>query len=67
MLYTEDVGGILTIGFDEDGKLKLQVTYSEGDAFFDEIGSRVKIGKMQKEKEELFSSLEQYYHIKFMK
>ncbi len=67
VLYTEDVGGILTIGFDEDGKLKLQVTYSEGDAFFDEIGSRVKIGKMQKEKEELFSSLEQYYHIKFMK
>lgn len=66
VLHTEDVGGILTLGFDEDGNLKIQVTYSEGDAFFDEIGSRLKVRQMQKDKEELFTSLEQYYRIKFL-
>ena len=66
VLHTEDVGGILTLGFDEDGDLKIQVTYSEGDAFFDEIGSRLKVRQMQKDKEELFTSLEQYYRIKFL-
>lgn len=63
VLYTEDVGGIFTLGFDEDGNLKMQVTYSEGDAFFDEIGSRLKIGQLQRGKEELFTALETYYRV----
>lgn len=63
VLYTADVGGIFTLGFDEEGTLKMQVTYSEGDPFFDEIGSRLKIGQLQREKEELFSALEEYYRV----
>ena len=63
VLYTADVGGIFTLGFDEAGTLKMQVTYSEGDPFFDEIGSRLKIGQLQREKEELFSALEEYYRV----
>ncbi len=65
VLYTEDVGGIFTLGFDEEGRLKMQVTWQEGDPFFDEIGSRLKIGQLNREKEELFESLETYYKLKF--
>ena len=63
VLYTADVGGIFTLGFDEEGALKMQVTYSEGDAFFDEIGSRLKIGELQREKEELFTALEEFHRV----
>ena len=63
VLYTEDVGGIFTLGYDEDGNLKMQVTSMEGDPFFDDIGSRLKIGQLQREKEELFTALEQYYKV----
>ena len=63
VLYTEDVGGILTVGFDADGNLKMQVTWQEGDPFFDEIGSHLKIGQLQREKDELFTSLEEFYRV----
>ena len=38
-LYTEDVGGILTLEFEEDGTLEFLVTAEETDYLFDEIGS----------------------------
>ena len=63
VLYTEDVGGIFTLGFDEDGNLKMQVSSMEADGFFDEIGSRLKIGQLQREKEELFTALEEFYRV----
>ena len=34
VLYTEDVGGILTLEFDEDGNLEFQVSAEEGDYHF---------------------------------
>ena len=38
VLYTEDVGGILTLEFEEDGTLEFKVTAEESDYLFDEIG-----------------------------
>ena len=64
VLYTEDVGGVLMVVFDEDGKLQLEVTHGEHDFLFDEIGSELKIKQLQREKEELFESLEAYYKLK---
>ena len=45
VLFTEDVGGILTLEFDKDGNLEFQVSAEEGDYLFDEIGSGLKIRK----------------------
>ncbi len=42
VLFTEDVGGILTMEFDEKGNLEFQVISEEGDYLFDEIGSVLK-------------------------
>ena len=61
VLYTADIGGILTLHFDVQGKLLLHVTAREGDLLFDEIGSVLKIKQIQREKEERLESLEMYY------
>ena len=57
VLYTEDVGGILMLVFDEDGNLELKVDHAENDFAFDEIGSVLKIKELQHTKRELFESL----------
>lgn len=66
VLYTEDVGGILTLEFDSEGNLNLKVTADEGDLLFDEIGSVLKIKQIQQQKEELLESLETYYKVFFL-
>lgn len=66
VLFTEDVGGILTLEFTEDGELEFRTEALEADAFFDEIGSALKIKQIQREKQELLESLELYYRIFFL-
>lgn len=61
VMLTEDVGGVFTMEFEEDGTLYLSTTAKENDFFFDEIGSYLKIKQLRREKEELFESLEEYY------
>lgn len=66
VLYTTDVGGILRLEFDEDGKLNLVALSREDDFFFDEIGSVLKIKQIQREKQDLFAGLETYYKLFFL-
>ncbi len=66
VLYTEDVGGVLELVFDEDGNLEFRTSYEEGDFFYDEIGSVLKIKQYQNVKRELLESLETYYRIVFL-
>lgn len=65
VLYTEDIGGILTLEFDEEGNLQFLVSCDEGDLLFDEIGSILKIKQLQDQKRELLESLELYYKVFF--
>ena len=51
VLFTEDVGGVLTLEFDEDGRLQFKTEALEADACFDEIGSALKIKQLQTDKE----------------
>ena len=66
VLYTEDVGGVLELVFDEEGNLEFRTSYDEGDFFYDEIGSVLKIKQYQDVKRELLESLETYYRIVFL-
>lgn len=66
VLYTEDVGGILTLEFEEDGTLEFKVTSDESDYLFDEIGSVLKIKQYQLEKRELLEGLEMYYRVFYL-
>ena len=42
VLYVNDVGGILTLVFEEDGELCFEVTSEDFDPTFDDIGSHLK-------------------------
>lgn len=66
VLFTEDVGGILTLEFEADGTLEFKVTAAESDYLFDEIGSALKIKQYQLEKRELLEALELYYKVRFL-
>ena len=66
VLFTADVGGILTLEFDEDGQLLFQTEADEGDLLYDEIGSVLKIIQLQETKKELLESLELYYKAFFL-
>lgn len=66
VLFTEEVGGILTLSFDEDGNLSLEVSADEEDLLYDEIGSALKIKEIQRTKTELMESLELFYKAFFL-
>ena len=66
VLYTAEIGGILTLQYDENGNLFFNVTSEEDDFSFDEIGSVLKIKQLQNDKRELLESLELYYKAKFL-
>ena len=66
VLFTEDVGGILTFGFEPDGTLTLNVTCDEGDLLFDEIGSELKIKEIQRTRQVFLENLETYFRVFFL-
>lgn len=66
VLYTEDIGGVLELVFNEDGELDFRTSCEENDFFYDEIGSVLKIKQYQNEKQDLLESIEMYYKIVFL-
>lgn len=63
VLFTEDIGGILELVFDEDGNLEFRASCDEGDLLYDDIGCGLKIRELQRTKEDLMRSLELYYKV----
>ena len=66
VLFTEDVGGIISFEFEEDGTLIIKVDSEESDYLYDDIGSVLKVKQIQREKAELLESLELYYKVFFL-
>ena len=66
VLFTEDVGGILTLRFTEEGSLEVVVDADEGDLLYDEIGSALKIKDIQRTRQDLLESLELFYKVFFL-
>ena len=65
-MYTEEIGGVFTMEFDEEGNLQFKTEALEADAMYDEIGSVLRIKKIQEEKRDLLESLEMYYRVFFL-
>ena len=63
VLFTEEVGGIFTLVFEEDGTLNMETTVEEDDIYYDEIGSGLLISKIRQTRQELFESLSLYYRV----
>ena len=66
VMYTEEIGGILTLEFNEEGELEFKTEALEADAMYDDIGSALRIKEIQREKKELLESLEMYYKVFFL-
>ena len=66
VLFVEDVGGVLTLEYEKDGTLTLNVHRDDADYLFDEIGSELKIRQIQREHRELLEKLELYYRAAFL-
>ena len=66
VLFTEEIGGILTLEYDEEGNLQFRTQQKEGDLLYDEIGSVLKIKQLQNTKQDLLESLEMYYRVFFL-
>lgn len=61
VMYTEDVGGELTLEFNDDSELEFKVSCDEADYLYDEIGSVLKIKQIRAQRQELLESLELFY------
>ena len=63
VLFTHEIGGIMTLELDEDRQVQIRTKALENDFAFDEIGSVLKAKELQREHEELFRSLSLYYQV----
>lgn len=66
VLFTEDIGGIISLAYDENGNLEFDVMCDDGDLLFDEIGCGLKVKKLQTEKRDLLEALEMFYKVFFL-
>jgi len=67
VLFTEEIGGIFTIEFEEDGSINMRTEYAPEDYLYDEIGSGLLIGEIRRKRQELFESLSLYYKAVILK
>ena len=63
VLFTEDIGGTLTLFFDEEGRLQFRTDADEGDLLYDDIGSVLKVKQLQRVRQDLLEALELYYKV----
>lgn len=63
VLFTEEVGGIFTIVFEEDGSVSLETDAEEDDLLYDEIGSGLLVREIRRNRQEMFESLQLYYRV----
>lgn len=67
VLFTQEVGGIFTILFSEDGELMFETDADEYDITYDEISSGLLIGQIRRNRAEMLESLELYYKVFILK
>ncbi len=66
VLFTEEVGGIFTIGFDEDGELVFGTQAADEDYLYDEIGAGLLVRKIRDTKQDMLQSLSLYYRVIYL-
>lgn len=67
VLFTEEVGGIFTIAFDEEGSLVLETDAKEDDYYYDEVSSGLLVSEIRRKRQDLFESLTLYYRVFILK
>lgn len=63
VLFTEEVGGVFTIAFDENGDVVMETNADDDDIYYDEISSGLLVSEIRRSRRELFESLSLYYRV----
>ena len=63
VLFTEEVGGVITFVFEPDGGLSIETEAAEDDFMYDEISSGLLVSKIRSTRQELLESLDLYYRV----
>lgn len=63
VLFTEEVGGVFTIVFEEDGSVSFDTECYEEDILYDEISSGLLVHEIKQKRQELLESLSLYYRV----
>ncbi len=61
VLFTEEAGGIFTIGFDDEGELFMETMAEEEDITYDEIAAGMLVKQIRGNRQEMFEALSLYY------
>ena len=67
VLFTQEVGGVFAIAFEEDGSVVLETNADDDDITYDEVSSGLLVGEMRRRRQELFESLQLYYRVFILK
>jgi len=67
VLFTEEVGGIFTIVFEQDGSISLETQAEEDDIYYDEISSGLLVSEIRRKRQELLESLSLFYRVFILK
>lgn len=67
VLFTEEVGGVLTIAFEEDGNVVLETNAEDDDIYYDEVSSGLLVSEIRRNRQELFEALSLYYRVFILK
>ena len=63
VLFTEEVGGVFTIAFEEDGNVVMETNADDDDIYYDDVSSGLLIAEIRRSRQELFESLSLYYRV----
>jgi len=64
--FTMEIGGLLSLVYDEDGLLHFRTECDEEDILYDEIGAHLKIKKMMIDHEDLLEGLQMFYKVFYL-
>ena len=66
VLFTEEVGGVFTIGFTPYGELEMDAQKDEGDLLYDEIGAELLMKEIHRKKADMLKALSIYFKVTFL-
>ncbi len=66
VLFTEEVGGVITFAFEPDGTLVIETDAAEEDYLYDEVSSGLLVREIRRNRQELFESLSLFYRVIYL-
>ena len=66
VLFTEEVGGVFTIGFTPYGELEMDAQKDEGDLLYDEIGAELLMKEIRRKKSDMLKALSIFFKVTFL-